>query len=197
MINVWSKCVLAYCILYPALLLRIILLCEYRKGGDGDDTEDTEFDDAVRASLYCSLAYQCCSQHTHFTDCFLEYTHTECFIETASRKCTQPHLYQELLLNLQNKPHRRWLADVLNFLKEGDSGCFHAIRWAFVAAQYWCKVSSPVMICSKKSSPRSLKWHLTELAHWKGNKFCSSFIQYENFSLKSCDCRKALCRLCE
>jgi len=51
------------------------------------------------------------------------------------------------------------LVDVLNFLMVGDPGCFHAIECTFVSEQYWCtEVSSPVMICSKKSSPWSLKW---------------------------------------
>ena len=51
------------------------------------------------------------------------------------------------------------LVDVLNFLTVGDPGCFHATDCTFVSRQYWCtQVSSPVMICSMKSSPWSLKW---------------------------------------
>jgi hypothetical protein len=50
-------------VLYPALLLRFLLLGDYR--GGGDDNEDRQFDDAVTAPLCCSYATQCRPEHLH------------------------------------------------------------------------------------------------------------------------------------
>jgi len=77
----------------------------------------------------------------------------DCFIRR--RKVQQKHTMHVPKHSRHHFPRAGWC---LEFLKVGDPGCFQAVDCTFVSGQYWCtQVSFPVMICSKKSAPWSLK----------------------------------------